>query len=62
MHRPISHVILGLMFICLVSCEPQNEIGTPFQKGQEVIISASMPDATLGGGIRKYLINNVFMD
>ena len=43
MKKLLSHIILGLLMLFIVSCMPQNEVGTPFHKGQEVTIYASMP-------------------
>ena len=50
MKKLISHIILGLLMLFIVSCMPQNEVGTPFHKGQEVTLRASMPYNNSGGG------------
>ena len=51
MKKLISHIILGLLMLFIVSCMPQNEVGTPFHKGKEVTLRASMPYNNSGGGI-----------
>ena len=47
--RLLSNIIFGLMMLCMVACMPQNEMGTPFQQGQEVTLCASISSNNLGG-------------
>ena len=54
MKKLISHIILGLLMLFIVSCMPQNEVGTPFHKGKEVTLRASMPYNNSGGGYCRY--------
>jgi hypothetical protein len=42
MKKYISFVLIAVLF---AACTPNNEVGTPFKAGQEVSITAHMPNA-----------------
>ena len=46
MKKYISFLAIAALF---VACQPNNELGTPFQAGQEVTLSAYMPNAGNNG-------------
>lgn len=63
MKKLLSHIILELLLLFIVSCMPQNEVGTPFHNGQEVTIYASMPYNNSGGEVLHIcLINSVSLE
>ena len=62
MKKLLSHIILGLLMLFIVSCMPQNEVGTPFHKGQEVTLRASMPYIIQGKVLHILLIDSEFRD
>ena len=46
MKKYISFLLVAALF---AACTPQNEVGTPFKAGQEVTLTAHMPNAGNNG-------------
>ena len=41
MKKYLSLIVVGILFF---ACQPTNELGTPFHKGQEVSLTASIDE------------------